>query len=69
MDPRYECCKTSGGIAAIDTITGKILWTQRIEEKSKSLGKGLVTRLEKFAPAGSAVWNAPGIDAKKKGYF
>ena len=69
MDPRYECCKTSGGIAAIDTITGKILWIHRIEEKSKSLGKALVTRLEKFAPAGSAVWNAPTIDAYEKRIF
>ena len=57
MDPRYECCKSSGGIAAIDTITGKILWIHRIEENSKSLGKVLVTRLEKFAPKGMAVWN------------
>ena len=69
MDPRYECCKTSGGIAAIDTITGKILWIHRIEEKSKSLGKALITRLEKFAPAGSAVWNAPAIDANEKRIF
>ena len=69
MDPRYECCKTSGGIAAIDTITGKILWMHRIEEKSKSLGKALITRLEKFAPAGSAVWNAPAIDANEKKIF
>ena len=69
IDPRHECCKTSGGIAAVDTVSGEIIWTHRIEEKSKSLGKGLITRIEKFAPAGSAVWNAPGIDREDKRIF
>ena len=69
IDPRHECCKTSGGIAAVDTDSGEIIWTHRIEEKSKSLGKTLITRMEKFAPAGSAVWNAPGIDREDKRIF
>ena len=64
----YECCKTSGGIA-IDVNSGKILWTHRIEEEAKSIGKGFITRVEKFAPSGSAVWNAPGIDITDKRIF
>ena len=69
MDPRHECCKTSGGIAAVDVNSGKILWTHRIEEEAKSIGKGFITRVEKFAPSGSAVWNAPGIDITDKRIF
>ena len=69
MDPRHECCKTSGGIAAVGVDSGKILWTHRIEEEPKNIGKGLITRVKKFAPSGSAVWNAPGIDVTDKRIF
>ena len=69
IDPKYECCKSSGAIVAIDTVTGKILWNHRVEERAKNIGKGLITRTKKYAPAGSAVWNAPGVDIEEERIF
>ena len=51
--------KASGGIAAVDVRIRKDNMEHRIEEEAKSIGKGFITRVEKFAPSGSAVWNAP----------
>ena len=48
MDPRYECCKSSGAMVAIDTATGNILWNHRVEQKPKSIGKGLISRSKKY---------------------
>ena len=69
MDPRYECCKSSGAMVAIDTVTGNILWNHRVEQKPKSIGKGLISRSKKYAPSGSAVWNSPGVDIEEGRVF
>ena len=69
MDPRYECCKSSGAMVAIDTATGNILWNHRVEQKPKSIGKGLISRSKKYAPSGSAVWNSPGADIEERRVF
>ena len=69
IDPKYECCKSSGAIVAIDTVTGNILWRYRIEEQAQNVGKGLITRTKKYAPAGSAVWNSPGADIEEERIF
>jgi len=64
INPKHECCKSSGGMAALDTINGKILWNHRILDEAKFIKKGLLTRTKKYAPAGAAVWNAPGVDVE-----
>lgn len=69
INPKYECCKTSGGMVAINTEDGKIIWNHRIEEQPQFTKKGLVTRTKKFAPAGSAVWNSPGVDLENGRVF
>ena len=62
LNPMYECCTTSGGIAKVDIQTGELIWYHRIEKPAELVGKVRVTRTKKYAPAGSAVWNTPGID-------
>ena len=62
IDPTYECCKTSGGMAALDSSSGEIIWNHRVLKEAKFTKKGLITRVKKFAPSGAAVWNAPGVD-------
>ena len=69
MDPRYECCQSSGAMVAIDTETGNILWNHRVEQKPKNVGKGFISRSKKFAPSGSAVWNSPAVDIKEGRVF
>ena len=66
FNPAYACCNFRGGIAAIDTSTGKILWkTHTIEQEAKQIGvSGIGTKL--FGPAGVAIFSAPTVDPKRK---
>ena len=69
INPKHECCTSSGGIALLDAKTGNIIWNHRVLEEAKYVGKVFVTRTKKFAPAGAAVWNAPGVDLVNKRIF
>ena len=69
IDPNYECCKSSGGMIAINSENGEIIWNHRIEERAQFTKKGLITRTKKYAPAGSAVWNSPSIDLQEGKVF
>lgn len=69
LNPTYECCTTSGGIAKVDIETGELIWYHRVEKPSEYVGKVRLTRTKKYAPAGSAVWNTPGIDLTSKLVF
>ena len=69
LNPMYECCTTSGGIAKVDIQTGELIWYHRIEKPAELVGKVRVTRTKKYAPSGSAVWNTPGIDLARNLVF
>ena len=69
LNPLYECCTTSGGIAKVDIQTGELIWYHRIEKPAELVGKVRVTRTKKYAPSGSAVWNTPGIDLARNLVF
>jgi len=65
-NPRYECCRSRGGVAALDSNTGKIIWkVDSIAEPLRKLGVNSAgTQL--WGPAGAGVWNTPTIDPKRK---
>jgi len=67
--PFHECCKSSGAIVALDTKTGEILWEHRVLKEAKLVGKRLISRVKKFAPAGASVWGTPAIDESGKKVF
>ena len=69
IDPTYECCKSSGGMAALDSSSGEIIWNHRVLNEAQFTEKGLITRVKKFAPSGAAVWNAPGVDIEEGRVF
>ena len=61
-DPRYECCTSSGAVAALDAATGEVLWYHRVipgypEETGKN-GIGTTS----WGPSGAAVWSSPTVD-------
>ncbi len=61
-DPRYECCTSSGAVAALDAATGEVLWYHRVipgyaEETGKN-GIGTTN----WGPSGAAVWSSPTVD-------
>jgi len=65
-NPRYECCRSRGGVAALDANTGKLIWkVDTITEPLRKLGVNAAgTQL--WGPAGAGVWNTPTIDPKRR---
>jgi polyvinyl alcohol dehydrogenase (cytochrome) len=60
--PTYECCKSLGGVAALDANTGKRLWlTHVVPHLPKPTHKNS-QGVQQWGPAGGAVWNSPTID-------
>lgn len=61
-DPRYECCTSSGAVAALDAATGEVLWYHRVipgyPEETGPNGIGTMN----WGPSGAAVWSSPTID-------
>ena len=65
-NPDYECCRSRGGVAALDANTGKLLWkVDSIREPVKRLGENANGRVL-WGPSGASVWNAPTIDPKRR---
>ncbi len=64
-DPRYECCTASGAVAALDAMTGDILWYHRVipgypeEAGTNDIGTPL------WAPSGAPVWSSPTVDTAR----
>ena len=61
-DPRYECCTSSGAVAALDAATGEVVWYHRVipgypDETGKN-GIGTTT----WGPSGAAIWSSPTVD-------
>jgi polyvinyl alcohol dehydrogenase (cytochrome) len=65
-NPEYECCRSRGGVAALDANTGTLLWkVDSIREPLRRLGNNANGR-PLWGPAGASVWNAPTIDPKRR---
>jgi polyvinyl alcohol dehydrogenase (cytochrome) len=65
-NPAYECCRSRGGVAALDANTGKLLWkVDSIREPLRRLGDNASGR-PLWGPSGASVWNAPTIDPKRR---
>lgn len=61
----YSCCISSGGLAAVQASTGKLIWQHRVVPAAQPTGKkknGVVT----YGPSGAPVWCSPTIDSKRK---
>ncbi len=60
----HECCKTHGGVSAVDAMTGKIVWQTGTMPDAKPLhdrGDGQMI----WGPSGAPIWNSPSIDLKR----
>jgi polyvinyl alcohol dehydrogenase (cytochrome) len=62
----YPCCSFRGSVAALDPVSGKLLWQSYTLSKTPHPyhRKGLDTQLQ--GPAGAAVWNAPTVDERRR---
>lgn len=61
----YQCCSARGSLVAIDLVSGKQLWkTYMIQAQPHATGKNSIG-VQRFGPAGAAIWSTPTIDAKR----
>lgn len=63
--PTYECCKARGGLAAIDAVTGRIVWSKDVFTEPLRPTKVNAAGAQNYGPAGASVWSAPTIDPKR----
>jgi len=64
-DPRYECCKLRGTLAALDAATGKVLWkSSTIIDELKPTRKNS-QGVQLWGPAGAGIWSSPTVDVEK----
>jgi polyvinyl alcohol dehydrogenase (cytochrome) len=60
--PTYECCKSLGGVAALDASTGKVLWLTRVVPDLPKPTHKNSAGVQQWGPAGGSVWNSPTVD-------
>jgi virginiamycin B lyase len=60
----YPCCRSHGGVAAIDATDGSLQWAYHTTEHARKVG---VTSAgtDVWGPSGAAVWTTPAVDAKR----
>ena len=64
-NPEYPCCTFRGSVAALDALTGDVVWQSfTIPETPRPRGRN-PDGFFLMGPSGAAVWSAPTIDAKR----
>lgn len=64
-NPDYECCRSRGGIAALDASTGRLVWkADSIAEPLAKAGRNQ-KGVQLWGPSGAGIWNTPTIDARR----
>jgi polyvinyl alcohol dehydrogenase (cytochrome) len=65
-NPTAECCRSRGGLAALDANTGKQIWrVDTIPEPAAQTGV-TATGVPIWGKSGASVWNTPTIDATRR---
>jgi polyvinyl alcohol dehydrogenase (cytochrome) len=66
QNPKYECCKFQGAVAALDAYTGKVIWKTHIISDPPTPFQKNSAGTQMYGPAGAAVWSAPTLDLKRR---
>lgn len=64
-DSNYNCCSSSGGIAALDARTGALIWYHRVISAKAVAGSDKRNGKPFYGPSGAPVWSSPTIDSKR----
>jgi polyvinyl alcohol dehydrogenase (cytochrome) len=65
----YECCKSLGGVAALDANTGKLLWKRYVVPELPKPTYKNSRGVQQWGPAGGSVWNSPTVDPVRKAVY
>ena len=64
----HECCKTHGGVVALDAATGERVWEMHTMPAAEPLydrGDGQML----WGPSGAPIWNSPSVDLERRLLF
>lgn len=64
-DAKYDCCSTSGGLAALDAKTGASIWYHLVITEKATARDKKKTGKPFYGPSGGPVWCSPTIDVKR----
>ena len=67
--PDYPCCTFVGNVVALDATTGKQLWRRYVFPDRPKPAKTNSNGVQLWAPAGSAVWNTPTVDPRRRAVY
>ncbi len=62
--PSHICCKSHGGVIALDALSGKRLWEWHGTADATLQGQN-ADGMNLYGPSGVSVWSTPAIDAKR----
>ncbi len=65
VDPEHECCRSHGGIVALDVKDGTHLWTFHTTEPATRQGE-TEHGVPSWGPSGAPIWSTPTIDAERR---
>ena len=60
----YPCCRSHGGVVAIDTNDGSVIWEYHTTPNAMKIGT-TSAGTDIWGPSGAAVWTTPAIDTKR----
>jgi len=61
----YPCCRSHGGVAAINAIDGTPIWKYETTPHASKVGT-TSAGTDIWGPSGAAVWTTPAVDAKRR---
>ncbi len=64
-DTNYNCCTSSGGVAALDIKTGNPVWYHRVIPDSATAQAMKKNGKPFYGPSGAPVWCSPTVDTKR----
>ena len=62
--PSHICCKSHGGVIALDASNGEQLWQWHATDDATLQGQNADDQ-DQYGPSGASVWTTPAIDAKR----
>jgi len=65
LDDSYECCRSHGGVLALDARTGERIWQFATTIPATKKGTTAAGTM-RWGPSGVPVWSTPTIDAKRQ---
>lgn len=60
----YACCRSHGGVAALDAIDGTLVWQYHTTPHAIKVGT-TSAGTDMWGPSGAAVWTTPAIDTER----